>query len=332
MIKTISPFFFILLSIACSAYPEVKHPPSAKTTSQLTEFSYLYEGKARMIPLKIYSPQNPSIKNAPVILLSHGLGGSREVGSYLGTFWAEHGFITVAMQHEGSDINIIKDKPYKDKIKALKSGMSIQSYLKRMHDVPATIDQLTKWNLDPSHPLYAKLNMQQLGMSGHSFGAITALSTSGQWNEAAGQRFTDKRIKAAFAMSPSTPRKNGKPNSDATKKAFSKVSTPWLLMTGTEDKVILTPHVTPASRMEVFQNLPKGDKYQLVLNKATHMAFSDRTLTGKNHRNPNHHEVIKTISLKFFQAYLTNDENAMHWLNSNKVETILEPKDTWQTK
>ena len=34
-----------------------------------------------------------------MILLSHGLGGSREVGTYLGEHWAARGFVVVAMQH-----------------------------------------------------------------------------------------------------------------------------------------------------------------------------------------------------------------------------------------
>ena len=50
--------------------------------------------------------------------------------------------------------------------------------------------------------LAGRLNLARLGMSGHSFGAVTAQAVSGQSFPTGGQRFTDTRIKAAIAFSP----------------------------------------------------------------------------------------------------------------------------------
>ncbi|MBT8043888.1 MAG: hypothetical protein KJO79_02960, partial [Verrucomicrobiae bacterium] len=50
---------------------------AGKVETHLLDMHY----KGRKVPLKLYLPAQ---KNAPVILLSHGLGGSREVGAYLG--------------------------------------------------------------------------------------------------------------------------------------------------------------------------------------------------------------------------------------------------------
>ena len=83
--------------------------------------------RARDIPVRILSPMAASSPKAasspiaasitsklsttyPVILFSHGLGGSREGGETWGKHWASHGYIVLHMQHEGSDKTIWKDK------------------------------------------------------------------------------------------------------------------------------------------------------------------------------------------------------------------------------
>ena len=88
-----------------------------------------------------------------------------------------------------------------------------------------------------------------------------------------GYDFTDQRIKAAVAFSPSTPRRG------SADKAFGSVSIPWLLMTGTHDEARIGGQ-TVESRRQVFPSLPKGHKYELVLDKAEHSAFTDRALPG----------------------------------------------------
>jgi predicted dienelactone hydrolase len=49
--------------------------------------------RAREIPLRVSLPLDGS--PAPVVLFSHGLGGSREGNAYLGTHWALRGYAAV---------------------------------------------------------------------------------------------------------------------------------------------------------------------------------------------------------------------------------------------
>ena len=65
--------------------------------------------RAREIPLLIYLPE--SAKSRPLILFSHGLGGSLLTAVYLGEQWAARGYNVVFMQHPGSDEDIVKDVP-----------------------------------------------------------------------------------------------------------------------------------------------------------------------------------------------------------------------------
>ncbi|HYN04894.1 MAG TPA: dienelactone hydrolase, partial [Vicinamibacteria bacterium] len=51
------------------------------------------EGRERQIPLRVFLPLERS--PAPVVLFSHGLGGSREGSAYLGTHWALRGYVAV---------------------------------------------------------------------------------------------------------------------------------------------------------------------------------------------------------------------------------------------
>jgi len=56
----------------------------------------------REVPVKIYYPEKTDAP-APVIIFSHGLGGTREGYEYLGQHWAGCGYISVHLQHLGSD-------------------------------------------------------------------------------------------------------------------------------------------------------------------------------------------------------------------------------------
>jgi hypothetical protein len=59
----------------------------------------------RDLPYRMYRPEILSRKH-PVIIFSHGLGGSREGATYLGQYLGAHDFITVHIQHPGSDRSV----------------------------------------------------------------------------------------------------------------------------------------------------------------------------------------------------------------------------------
>lgn len=306
-----------------------EYNPSASPLSSTTMDVQVEYGKNdRKIPLKIYLPeskQKVTMQKAPVILFSHGLGGSKDNNPYLGKHWAGRGYVVVFMQHAGSDSKVWQDTPRRDRLKAMKAAASYKSFQSRVKDVPAVLDQLKKWN-QKGQKLDGRMDLERIGMSGHSFGAVTTQAVSGQNYRNQGQAFTDDRIKASVAMSPSIPRRG---NDDDT---FAKVKIPWLLMTGTKDKSVINS-TTPEDRQKVFTQLPDGDHfYELVLHNAEHSAFSERRVGGGQQRNPNHHKAILALSSAFWDAYLKKDPAAKKWLNGEGAKKILEPKDRWQRK
>lgn len=316
-----------LLLLASAAARGADYDPlavSPEFTPQVVDLTVEDERRHRDIPVRVYLPQ--AVQAAPVVLFSHGLGGSREGNSYLGRHWAARGYVVVFVQHPGSDSSVWKDEEPGQRMQAMRKAASAQNFLHRAKDVPAALDQLDHWNNTEGHALAGRLNLLKVGMSGHSFGAVTTQAVSGQRTRRGKARFTDARIDAAVIMSPSSPRR-GTPDA-----AFGNVSLPWLLMTGTKDTAPIGD-ADMKSRLAVFPALPPGGKYELVLFGARHSAFSDRDLPGDTEpRNPNHHRVILALSTAFWDTFLLDSAPARQWLDGNGPRSVLEQRDRWQKK
>jgi predicted dienelactone hydrolase len=276
----------------------------------------------RDLPVLIYLPTNSA--PAPVVLFSHGLGGERHGSAFLGEHWAARGYAAVFVQHPGSDDAIWKDQPPAQRFRAMQKAASLENFLHRVEDIPAVLNELAAWNADTNSALAGLLDLSRVGMSGHSFGAVTTEAVSGEMFPLEGTKWTDPRIHAAIAFSPSSPQIG------SADKAFAAVKIPWLLMTGTQD---LAPigHADLKSRLAVYPALHGGPKYEVVLENAEHSAFTDRALPGdKEPRNPNHHRVMLALSTAFWDAYLRGDAAALAWLNGPGPRTVLEVADRWQ--
>lgn len=280
--------------------------------------------RGRELPVRVFLPEPAA--PAPVVLFSHGLGGSREGSNYLGIHWAQRGYVAVYVQHPGSDAAVWRELPQGARREALRRAASVENFTLRVADVPAVLDQLARWHAQAGHPLAGRLDLERVGMAGHSFGAVTAQAVSGQAMPLPGVSFTDARLKAAVLMSPSLPRRG-----DAAR-AFGSVAVPWLLMTGTRDEAPLGGQ-TAASRQQVFPALPPGGRYEVVLEGAEHSAFTDRGFPGDVEvRNPNHHRVILALSTAFWDAHLRGDPIARAWLEGPGVRAVLSPADRWRFK
>jgi len=298
--------------------------PIFKNVPDPVDFTVVDSVRKRDIPVRVYLP--PEKSPAPVVLFSHGLGGSREGSAYLGKHWAGRGYAAVFLQHTGSDTSVWADKPLRQRLKAMQEAANLENFILRAGDVSAVLNQLEVWNSADGHVLKGRLDREHIGMSGHSFGAVTTQAVSGQGTQRGRAVFTDLRIDAAVIMSPSSPN-NGTPES-----AFGQVSIPWLLMTGTKDLAVIG-NADMESRLAVFPALPPGGKYELVLYDAEHSAFTERSLPGDTEpRNPNHHRLILALSTAFWDAYLRDDASAGKWLDGDGPKTLLEKDDSWRKK
>jgi predicted dienelactone hydrolase len=294
----------------------------AAAAPEHVDFTVHDAARRRDIPLRVYLPTNTA--PAPMILFSPGLGGSRAGSAYLGEHWAARGYAAVFLQHPGSDDAVWRGKPFRDRMAALNQAASPENFLLRVQDVPAVLNQLAAWNTARTNGLSGRLDLQKIGMSGHSFGALTTQAVSGESMPIGGQRYMDPRIKAAMAFSPSAP------SIGSATRAFGAVKIPWMLMTGTKD-IAPIGHVDMKARRAVYPALHGAPKYELVLNNAEHSVFIESPLPGdREPRNPNHHRVILALSTAFWDAYLRGNHEALAWLNGPGPRSILERDDEWQ--
>jgi predicted dienelactone hydrolase len=332
MIRIKSVFWLILLGVLLrvtvdgAGRPDGYDPLHITDQAQLDtlELRVFDTGRERSIPVLVTLPADTT--PAPVILFSHGLGGSRYGNRYLRQHWACRGYAVVFVQHPGSDAAVWRDSPPRKRMDALKDAANLQTLLQRLRDVPAVLDQLEQWHTETGHVLSGRLDLDRVGMSGHSFGAMTTQMVSGQQVPRGRRSFTDPRIKAAIAFSPSSPRR-GSPD-----QAFGSVDIPWMLMTGTLDTAPIGD-AGVESRLAVYPALPPGGKYEVLLHNAEHSAFTDRSLPGDAvERNPNHHRVILALSTAFWDTWLCGNGQAKSWLHGEGAPSVLETKDRWQLK
>lgn len=314
----------VALAISSLATPAVAYDPLRIATDVTLprELTVADRDRDRVIPLLVSLPKLS--RPAPIILFSHGLGGSRQGCGYLREHWAGRGYVAVFLQHPGSDASVWRDVPQRQRLQAMKQAASMENMQARVDDVAAALDALAEWQQQPGHPLAGRLDLEHVGMSGHSFGARTTQAVAGQtgWPARDGP---DNRIDAAVIFSPSAPRLR------SAEAAFGSVAIPWLLMTGTDD-VAPIGGATVASRLAVFPALPAGGKFELVLADGTHAAFTDNDGPLQHDRNPNHHLAIKAISTAFWDTYLKGDKDAKDWLTGEGPREVLETGDRWQTK
>ncbi len=273
----------------------------------------------RVIPLRVYLPADK--KPMPVVLFSHGLGGSRDNNPYLGEHWAKRGYVVVFIQHPGSDESVWKEAAALERMTAMRQAASAKNYIDRTKDVPAVLDALATWNAEKGHPLNGRMDLEKVGMSGHSFGAQTTQVMAGQ---SAGRiSLRDPRIDAAVMMSPSPPARG-----DAAA-AFATVKIPCLLMTGTLDDSPIG-NSTPADRLKVFPHLKEAPAWQVVFDKATHMDFGQRTLRGVEIKESRYHRAILGLTTAFWDAELKGRPEALKWLNDGSAKKVLLPEDRWE--
>ncbi|MEL6383985.1 MAG: alpha/beta fold hydrolase, partial [Cyanobacteria bacterium J06626_18] len=132
----------------------------------------------RPIEATLFLPQatstSPLPDMIPVIVISHGLGDERASYEYLAEYLAGRGFAVATLDHPGSN---------RDQIASLLAGLSpdlvdTQEFLNRPGDVSALLDAVEQFALQSS-TFRQRLNTQNVGVIGQSFGGYTALTLAG---------------------------------------------------------------------------------------------------------------------------------------------------------
>src|SRR5450432_2707225 len=110
------------------AHPDAPYDPLLidKSQPQTQDLTVKDAKRSRDIPIRVYLPKEKA--PAPVVLFSHGLGGSREGSAFLGNHWAARGYVAVFLQHPGSDESIWKNKPPAQRMAALQAAADLANF------------------------------------------------------------------------------------------------------------------------------------------------------------------------------------------------------------
>ena len=270
----------------------------------------------RPVPYKIYYPADyDEAVKAPVILWSHGFGGNRDGASFISRYIASFGYVVVHMTHLGTDSSLWEGKEGHPWDILRKAEISRETTLDRMYDVPFVLDQLPIWAKE-NQGIGQIMDLGNIGMSGHSFGAMTTQVMAGM--RFPGEKddlsdFSDKRIKAGILYSPVP---IGHITDEAPELIYGPISIPLLHMTGTKDDSPLEGF-DYTYRLVVHEHSKNPEQYLHVLEDGDHMIYNGtRGKLGANLNRDAHEEEIMVKSLAFWEGYLKDQDYALEYLKA----------------
>jgi hypothetical protein len=286
----------------------------------------------RAVPFKIYAPaEEYSDTRLPVVVWSHGLGGSRDGAGFISRFLSAHGYIVVHIQHHGTDSTLWEGKPGHpwDVVRATR--IPRHAVLQRYGDVPFALDQLTKGaGLEPQ--IQNMMDLSRMGMSGHSFGAHTTAIMAGQKIGTARRRYQlrEPRFLGGILYSPvpSNQTKTGGMVMDPAER-YGGLSIPLFHMTGTADTSPIEGF-DYTKRLEVFDHSGARDQHLMVLREGDHMVYNgSRGQLGENPHRARHEDIIKIATLAFWDGLLKGDAAARNWLVGGGLSGWMGPDGTY---
>jgi predicted dienelactone hydrolase len=267
--------------------------------------------REREVPAKLYFPKNAT-NPCPVIVFSHGLGGTRNNYEYLGQHWASHGYVVAHVQHHGSDDAAWRGAARPGEM--MRAAMNVENSMNRPIDVSFVLDQLTDFN-GQDGVLRKRMDLKRVGVAGHSFGAFTTMAIAGQKFGPTGRSFADPRVKAAIAMSTPVPRRAPEQN-------YADITIPVFHFTGTADESPLND--TEATERRVpFDSIQNAMQFLITFQDGDHMIFSGRSTAFSAEKKAAMLDVIRESTTQFWDAYLRDDAAAKSWLTNGGAKQAL---------
>lgn len=262
------------------------------------DHDWIDDTRRRPVPARLYAPQTTSAR-VPLIVFSHGLGGSRYGYSHLGRFWASHGFAALHLQHAGSDRGVWGERGLA-MLGALRSAANIDNAVARAIDVRFALDTLLV-----DGPWRERIDRGRIGIAGHSFGANTAILASGaRFRDGDAVRsFGDPRIRAAVLMSPPA-----LPSDQDPFFVYSAVGLPTLHLTGTRDETMIPGLTTLAvDRRIPFDSMAALPRYLGIFDSGRHSMFADWSRDDTSARIK---ASARDLTLAFWRSVLDGDAEA----------------------
>ena len=257
---------------------------------------------------------NEAHRNAPVrpgrfplVVFSHGNGGSRHQNTFWCDYLASHGYIIVAPDHTGNARWTIID----GKLITSQASERLNSAKDRPLDVCFLLDQMIRWDKGGDPRFAGHIDTDHAAITGMSFGSFTAHWASDR----------DERFQAVIAMS-------GAPLS------HTNLTVPSLRMLGTEDRTL---GVMGNALIRDNHAKHTGPSFLLELKNGGHYSFTDVFKVNKNfgdgvgpgkRRDTNEpfeftsmeltYQIVNSYSVAFLGYYLKGQKEYASFLSVNR--------------
>lgn len=203
------------------------------------------------------SPDGPF----PLIVYTHGSGGSRYIHSNYNESLASHGYLVIAADHTGNTAV--------DQFLDQQDDRATIAY-NRPRDVQVMIDEMLNPESVETVGFVASVNPDQIAVTGHSLGGYGTYAVASGMSNEAGTLEPDDRIDALIPLAPALG--NGDPETSLlTDEQLAAVDVPTLVMVGTDDKS--TPPSPNVDR--AFEFTQSSPLYRVDLVAAEHQSFTD---------------------------------------------------------
>lgn len=300
------------------------------------------QSRDRRFPVDIYLPLTSVPR--PVVVISHGLGSDRFSFAYLAEHLASRGFVVAVPEHPGSSA---------EQLQALLAGRAAEvtspsEFIDRPLDVKFLLNELDR--LSQNNPAFqGRLNLQQVGIVGQSFGGYTALALAGatlnleqleadcqtletslnlsllfqclalRLSPQAEYNLSDPRIKAVIAISPVD-------SSILGQAGLSQIDIPVMIIAGSADTV--TPPLL--EQIQPFTWLTSPNKYLVLINGGTHFSALESSpdpaiVIPSQAIGPAPalaRQYVQALNTAFFYTYIADDSSYRPYLSAAYAEAI----------
>jgi len=258
------------LACAGAAAWSVAEPAQGERVMDLELFD---AARQRPVPARLYLPHQASpSRPVPLIVFSHGLGGSRMGYSYLSRFWARSGMASLHPQHVGSDNSLWRGNPL-ELLRRLRAAANESEALARVFDLRFALSQV----LDSEQGRL--FDASRVAVAGHSYGANTAMLIAGaqvDTGSASARDLHDRRMQAAILISAPPILGQG-----PAQQVLGGIRVPTLHVTSLEDTINLPGYrSTVEDRIAIFEAMARSARTLAVYTMGGHSIFTDRTTSS----------------------------------------------------
>ena len=307
---------FASVFIARSEQPPYSPDPGPYQVVVVERFELHDDARDKALELTVRHPRGDG--PFPMVVFSHGAGGSCDGFPDLSAYLASHGYVVVHPTHSDS----IRHRRAQGDLKPGRFDISEVISKVDIRDRSADV----RFILDSTDALESHLNTpdlideQRLAMAGHSAGAMTTQAMGGvrffPRGRGRGIALPERRFDAFVLISG-----QGTPTKSLNEKSWDDVDSPWLVFGGSED-VSRAADDTAESRRHPYEYAPADDtKYLVYIDGATHSSYQgSQNLRLLGETPPTNIDWIVEITnmgtLAFLDAYVKGDADAKEWLDA----------------